>query len=66
MPELLAPALTRTGGLRSNLTVRERRTASSSATGILRERLADVLTDAHRAAVLRLLGYRVNVEVVAP
>ncbi len=29
--------------------------------GILRERLADVLTDALRAAVLRLLGYRVDV-----
>jgi hypothetical protein len=29
--------------------------------GLLRERLADVLTDAMRAAVLRLLGYRVEV-----
>lgn len=29
--------------------------------GILRERLADVLTDAVRAAILRLLGYRVEV-----
>jgi hypothetical protein len=29
--------------------------------GILRERLADVLTDALRAAILRLLGYRVEV-----
>jgi SAM-dependent methyltransferase len=29
--------------------------------GILRERLADVLTDALRAAVLRVLGYRVEV-----
>ncbi len=29
--------------------------------GILRERLADVLTDALRAALLRLLGYRVDV-----
>ncbi|MGQ0625033.1 MAG: class I SAM-dependent methyltransferase [Sporichthyaceae bacterium] len=29
--------------------------------GILRERLADVLTDALRALVLRLLGYRVDV-----
>lgn len=29
--------------------------------GILRERLADVLTDSLRAAVLRLLGYRVDV-----
>jgi hypothetical protein len=29
--------------------------------GILRERLADVLTDALRAAVLRMLGYRVDV-----
>jgi hypothetical protein len=29
--------------------------------GILRERLADVLTDALRAALLRLVGYRVDV-----
>jgi len=29
--------------------------------GILRERLADTLTDALRAAILRLLGYRVDV-----
>ncbi len=29
--------------------------------GILRERLADVLTDAFRAALLRLVGYRVEV-----
>jgi SAM-dependent methyltransferase len=29
--------------------------------GILRERLADVLTDALRAAILRLVGYRVEV-----
>jgi hypothetical protein len=29
--------------------------------GILRERFADTLTDAMRAAVLRLLGYRVDV-----
>jgi SAM-dependent methyltransferase len=29
--------------------------------GILRERLADVLTDAFRAAILRLAGYRVEV-----
>ncbi|HSK25689.1 MAG TPA: SAM-dependent methyltransferase [Jiangellales bacterium] len=29
--------------------------------GILRERMADVLTDALRAALLRLLGYRVDV-----
>ena len=29
--------------------------------GILRERFADTLTDALRAAVLRLLGYRVDV-----
>ena len=29
--------------------------------GILRERFADVLTDALRAAVLRLVGYRVDV-----
>jgi SAM-dependent methyltransferase len=29
--------------------------------GILRERFADVLTDALRAAILRLLGYRVDV-----
>ncbi len=29
--------------------------------GLLRERLGDVLTDALRAAVLRLLGYRVEV-----
>lgn len=29
--------------------------------GILRERMADVLTDALRAAILRLLGYRVEV-----
>jgi hypothetical protein len=29
--------------------------------GILRERLADVLTDAMRAAILRLAGYRVGV-----
>jgi hypothetical protein len=29
--------------------------------GILRERLADVLTDTFRAAILRLLGYRVEV-----
>ena len=29
--------------------------------GILRERLADLLTDAFRAALLRLLGYRVDV-----
>ena len=28
---------------------------------MLRERFADVLTDAFRAAVLRLLGYRVDV-----
>jgi hypothetical protein len=29
--------------------------------GILRERFADTLTDAMRASVLRLLGYRVDV-----
>ena len=29
--------------------------------GILRERLADTLTDALRASILRLLGYRVEV-----
>ena len=29
--------------------------------GILRERLADTLTDALRAAMLRLVGYRVDV-----
>jgi SAM-dependent methyltransferase len=29
--------------------------------GILRERLADVLTDAFRAAILRIVGYRVDV-----
>jgi hypothetical protein len=29
--------------------------------GILRERFADTLTDAVRAAILRLLGYRVDV-----
>ncbi len=35
--------------------------------GILRERLADVLTDALRAAILRLVGYRVEViEFVDP
>lgn len=34
--------------------------------GILRERLADVLTDAFRAAVLRLLGYRVDVVEFVP
>ena len=35
--------------------------------GILRERLADILTDTFRAQILRILGYRVNVmEFVAP
>ena len=29
--------------------------------GILRERLADTLTDALRASILRLVGYRVDV-----
>lgn len=29
--------------------------------GILRERLADLLTDTFRAQILRILGYRVNV-----
>ena len=29
--------------------------------GILRERFADVLTDSLRAAILRLVGYRVEV-----
>ena len=34
--------------------------------GILRERLADLLTDTFRAQILRILGYRVNVvEIVA-
>ena len=34
--------------------------------GILRERLADVLTDAMRAAILRLAGYRVDVVEFVP
>ncbi len=35
--------------------------------GILRERLADLLTDAFRAEILRILGYRVRiVEFVSP
>lgn len=35
--------------------------------GILRERLADLLTDTFRAQILRILGFRVNVvEFVAP
>ena len=35
--------------------------------GILRERLADILTDTFRAQILRILGYRVNVmEFVSP
>jgi SAM-dependent methyltransferase len=35
--------------------------------GILRERLADLLTDAFRALVLRIMGYRTNVvEFVSP
>ncbi len=35
--------------------------ASLTRDGILRERLADTLTDALRAAILRLVGYRVDV-----
>jgi hypothetical protein len=35
--------------------------------GILRERLADLLTDAFRAQILRVLGYRVRIlEFVSP
>jgi hypothetical protein len=34
--------------------------------GILRERFADVLTDALRAALLRLAGYRVEVVEFVP
>jgi hypothetical protein len=35
--------------------------------GILRERLADLLTDTFRAQILRVLGFRVNVvEFVSP
>jgi len=34
--------------------------------GILRERLADILTDAFRAALMRMAGYRVDVVEFVP
>jgi hypothetical protein len=53
-------AATTTSRLRSRGTTRRRRTPSWRGYGLLRERFVDVLTDAVRAALMRIVGYRVD------
>ena len=58
---LASPAATTTCSGRCRPAARRRRTALVARHAILRERLGDVLTDAVRAALLRRVGYHVEV-----